>query len=149
MVSLREKEILKILKEFRERTDIICSTLFNDDGLIIAVEQAHLTEDEDYYQSIGAICAAIVALAEQGVETIKQDNGIKHVTIQAGDQLDKEGFSIILESVTNDILLSVVFPIFLNLGVIQFELNQTIQKLSKYFSSVEQKENLGHASSLE
>lgn len=148
MVSLREKEIIKILKEFRERTNILCSTLFTEDGFIIAVDQTHNTADEDYHQSIGAISASIVSLAEEGTQIIKENNKLKQIRIQAGDQLDNEGFIILLESITDEIRLSIICPIFLNLGVVLFELNQTIQKLSNYFTSQERFDALGSISTL-
>ena len=148
MASLREREIQVILKSFRERTGIICSTLFTEDGFIITIEEAKKNEDEDYFQSIAAICAGIVALAENSVEIIREDNFIKEITIQAGDQLDNESFMIHLESVTEDIRLAIMFPLFLNLGVIRFELNQAIQKLSQYFIEFDQGENLNGISTL-
>jgi len=148
MASVREREIQIILKLFRERTGIMCSTLFTEDGFIITVEEAKKNEDDDFFQSIAAICAGIVALAENSVKIIREDNFIKEITIQAGDQLDNESFMIHLESVTEDIRLAVMFPLFLNLGVIQFELNQTIQKLSKHFIEFDQSENLSGISTL-
>ena len=148
MASLREREIQNILKSFRERTGIISSTLFTEDGFIITIEEAKKNEDNDFFQSIAAICAGIVALAENSVEIIREDNFIKQISIQAGDQLDNESFMIHLESVTEDIRLAVMFPLFLNLGVIQFELNQTIQKLSKHFIEFDQSENLSGISTL-
>ena len=148
MASLREIEIQDILKSFRERTGIICSTLFTEDGFIIAIEEAKINEDDDFFQSIAAICAGIIALAENSVEIIKEGNFIKEISIQAGDQLDNESFMIRLESVTEDIRLAIMFPLFLNLGVIQFELNQTIRKLSKHFIEFDQGENLNGISTL-
>ena len=148
MASLREREIQNILKSFRERTGIISSTLFTEDGFIITIEEAKKNEDNDFFQSIAAICAGIVALAENSVEIIREDNFIKQISIQAGDQLDNESFMIHLESVTEDIRLAIMFPLFLNLGVIQFELNQTIQKLSKHFIEFDQSENLSGISTL-
>jgi len=148
MASLRESEIQNILKSFRERTGIICSSLFNEDGFIIAIEKANVNKDDEYFQSMAAICAGIVALAENSVEIIREDNFIKQISIQAGDQFDNDSFMIQLESVTEDIRLAIMFPLFLNLGVIQFELNQTIQKLSKHFIEFDQVENLNGISTL-
>ena len=148
MVNLREKEIIRIIKEFRERTSILCSIVFTEDGFIVAVDQTHIDEDDDYHQSIGAICASIVSLAENGLELFQSDKEIKQISIQAGDQLDNEGFIIVLESITDDTKLLVVFPTFLNLGVILFEIKQTVQKLSKYISRFGQNEDLESISSL-
>lgn len=148
MASLREREIQNILKSFRERTGIISSTLFTEDGFIITIEEAKKNEDNDFFQSIAAICAGIVALAENSVEIIREDNFIKQISIQAGDQLDNESFMIHLESVTEDIRLAIMFPLFLNLGVIHFELNQTIQKLSKHFVELDHGESLNGISTL-
>lgn len=148
MVNLREKEICKILTQFRERTSILCSTVFTEDGFIVAVEQAQIDEDDDYHQSIGAICASIVSLAKNGLELFQSGKTIRQISIQAGDQLDNEGFIIVLESITDDTKLSVVFPTFLNLGVVLFEIKQIARKLSKYFSSLGQNEDLEGISSL-
>ena len=81
MASLREREIQNILKLFRERTGIICSSLFNEDGFIIAIEKANINEDDEYFQSMAAICAGIVALAENSVEIIREENFIKQISI--------------------------------------------------------------------
>ena len=142
MDNLNEREIQNILKSFRERTGITCSTLFTEDGFIITIEKEQNKEDDDHYQSICAINAGIVDLAESGVQIISDNNFIKQISIQAGDSLDNESFIIHLESVTKNIRLGIIFPLHLNLGVIMFELKQTIQQLSKYFIAFDQNENL-------
>ena len=148
MDNLNEREIQNILKSFRERTGIICSTLFTEDGFIITIEKDQIEEDDDHYQSVCAINAGIVALAENSVKIIREDNFIKQITIQAGDPLDNESFMIHLESVTKNVRLGIMFPLFLNLGVIHFELKQTIQQLSKYFIEFDQGESLNGISTL-
>ncbi|MFX1280724.1 MAG: roadblock/LC7 domain-containing protein [Promethearchaeota archaeon] len=148
MANLRESKIQNILKSFRERTGIVCSTLFTEDGFIITIEGANNNEDDEFFQSIAAICASIVTLAENSVEIIREENFIKQISIQAGDQLDNEAFVIHLEYVTEDIRLALMFPLFLNLGVIQFELNQTIHKLYKHFMEADQDENISSISTI-
>jgi predicted regulator of Ras-like GTPase activity (Roadblock/LC7/MglB family) len=141
MANLREKKIQEILSGLRKRTNIHYSNLFTEDGFIVAIDQANQVEDEDYHRSISAICATILALAENGTELVKEGCRIKEISIQAGDQLDTEGFTIILESISNDIKLSVIFTSFLNLGLILFELNQTIHKLLNYLAFYQYDEN--------
>ncbi len=148
MDNLNEREIQNILKSFRERTSIICSTLFTEDGFIITLEKEQIEGEDDHYQSVCAINAGIVALAESSVQMINEDNFIKQITIQAGDPLDNESFMIHLESVTKNVRLGIMFPLFLNLGVIHFELKQTIQQLSKYFIEFDQGESLNSISTL-
>jgi len=146
--NLNEREIKNILKSFRERTGIICSSLFTEDGFLITIEKEQTEEEDDHYQSICAINAGIVALAENSVQIIREDNFIKEISIQAGDSLDNESFIIHLESVTKNIRLGIMFPLYLNLGVILFELKQTIQQLSKYFIAFDQNENLSGISTI-
>lgn len=136
MHSINEGNIIDILKKLRERTGIITSFLFTEDGFLIAIDQANFNEDEDYFQSIAAICAGVMSLAENSLDIIKGGNLLKQIKIQAGNQLDDTGFMIILQSITNDILIAVIFPIYLNLGLIFFELNETINKLENYFSTL-------------
>lgn len=142
MYSINEGNINDILKKLRESTGIIASFLFNEDGFLIAVDQANFNEDEDYFQSISAICAAVMSLAENSLDIIKGDNLLKQIKIQAGNQIDDSGFMIILQTITKEILIAVIFPIYLNLGLIFFELNQTINKLEQYFSTLTKTKNL-------
>lgn len=138
MSNLSEPEIKMILENFRKRTEIICSVLFTEDGFIIALDQAYTEKDSEYHQSLGALCAGIVSLAGNGVEIIYENNKIKRISVQAGHQLENDGFHILIESVSSDVLLSIIFPISANFGVILFELKQTISKLQKYFSTSEE-----------
>ncbi len=146
MAYLDQTEIQKILKEFRERTNVMCSSLFTSDGFVITIDQAPPREDEDYFDSLCAICSSIVSLASQGISTLRDDVNIKHISIKAADKTEIDGFEIILENISEDILLGVTFMSSLNLGVVLFELNNTIQKLSKYFIGIEQDESLGRVS---
>lgn len=136
MFNITERKINDILKKLREQTGIINSMLFTQDGFIIAIDIANFNEDGDYFQSIAAICAGVISLAENGLSIIKNKNCLKQIKIQAGNQLDDTGFMIILQSITNEVVISVIFPIYLNLGVVLFELNQTIYKLGEYFSTL-------------
>ncbi|MFX1345331.1 MAG: roadblock/LC7 domain-containing protein [Promethearchaeota archaeon] len=136
MYNLNERNIVDILKKLRERTSIITSLLFTEDGFLIAMEQANFNEDEDYFQSIAAICAGVISLAENSLDNIKGIKLLKQIKIQAGNQLDDSGFMIILQSITKEIIIAVIFPLYLNLGLILFELNQTIKKLENYFSTL-------------
>ncbi|MFX1366547.1 MAG: roadblock/LC7 domain-containing protein [Promethearchaeota archaeon] len=139
MDNLQEYKIREILSNFRKRTNILYSNLFTEDGFVVTIDQAYKVEDEDFHRAISAICSSIMVLAETGVELVKENCTIKEISIQAGNQLDPEGFTIILESINKDIKLSIMFTTFLNLGLILFELNQTIEKLKKNFSIFQKK----------
>ena len=138
MANLREKDIIEILKKLRIQTNIFCSVLFNDDGLIIAIDQAHFVYDEDNFLSFSAISASIVALVENEINSIKKNHTMRSISIQAGKQIDSDSFIIINQSITKNIKISIIFPTNLNLGLIKFELNQTVKKLESYFESCEQ-----------
>lgn len=142
MFNITEKKIKEILKKLREHTGIINSLVFTQEGFIIAIDMANFNEDGDYFQSIAAICAGVISLAENGLNIIRNKNRLKQIKIQAGNQIDDTGFMIILQSITNEVLFSVIFPIYLNLGVVLFELNQTTYKLGEYFSTLPKTENL-------
>ncbi len=58
--NLNEREIKNILKSFRERTGIISSTLFTEDGFVITIEKEQIESEDDHYQSMCAISAGIV-----------------------------------------------------------------------------------------
>jgi len=138
VVEPRESELKEILKKLRERTNINYSLLFTEDGLLITVENGSFTYDNSYFESLAAISAGILSLSEQGISLLfNNDRVVNQVSIQAGHQIDKDGFEIILEYVANNIILGIVFPNNLNIGIIQFELAQIIKKLSSYFLTLE------------
>lgn len=132
LINNKENEIKSIMKSLKENTNIIYSNLFTDDGFLIAVEDSTFNYDGDHHQSIAAISAGIISLAQSSVEILKSDNFIKQIFIQAGDQLDTEGFTILLQSIIKDVVICVLFPASSKLGVILFELNNTVKKLQKY-----------------
>ena len=139
MASINQSEIQEILKKFREKTHVLCSSLFNDDGFLITLEQANTNDCDDFHESIGAICANIIALAAQGIDIVHGEKSVKKISIKA-DELRNEGFEIIIESITEDVLLSIIFASSLNLGFILLELRTLIQTLKRYFLELDNDE---------
>ncbi len=146
MAYINQTDIQNMLKDFRKRTNVICLSLFTRDGFLIALDQGSLSEDDYIHESIGAICAGIVDLVRHGIQSFPNAMPVKQISIKAGNQKNVDGFEIVLTSLVNDIIIFVMFPNTLNLGVILFELNNTIEKLSKYFQKVEQDEIIEHLS---
>lgn len=136
MNVLKENDLNTILIDFRKRTDTIGSILFTSDGFIIALDQGVLENDSAMHQSLGAVCAGIASLAGNGVEIIDGNNKINQISVQAGNQLEHDGFQVLIESVADDTLLAIIFPISANYGVIQFELKHIVSKLKTYFLTI-------------
>ncbi len=130
-----ENQIKKLLKPFRIRTGVTTSFLFNNDGLVIAIDQESLSEDEDFYQSISAICAGIISFAEQGILMTDSSNNVKDIVIQGGNQIESDSFTITIDFISNEIIFACIFPSVLNYSVIKFELKNTTQSLIKLFNN--------------
>ena len=135
-----ESKIRSILKSFRERTGTSYTSLFNEDGLIIVVDQASLNYDEDFDQSLGAISASILAFAQNGITILNELQNVKSLIIQAGCEIENESFTIIIESIGQDVILMSIFPSSLKTSLILFELKHISQKLLGIFNSEEQTE---------
>ena len=138
-MSLTDKinldKIQEILKGFRERTKIISSILYSQDGTIISIESEKSRDDKRNNELIGIVCSNIIALAEHGMFKTEEGNKLKQISIQAGEQLDSiDGIKMVLESVRDDIFLLVMIPTSLNLGVIFFELNNSIRRINNLFA---------------
>ncbi len=124
------EKVKEILKDFRERTKIIGSILYTSDGTIISIEAdtSHMGKSNDRF--IGAVCSNIFALANHSLFKINEGNKIKQISIQAGEELGSiEGIKLVLEAVSENFFLLVLIPTSLNLGVIFFEINNTIRKI--------------------
>lgn len=134
-----EESITSILKSFRERTGTNYSILFNNDGLEIAVDQGVSTnKSKDFDQNMAAVNATIFSLANSGITLLNNSQCVKNLTIQAGHQLDNDSFTILMETVKEDICLLTLFSVNLNISLILFELKQAAQKLLKFFQSIEE-----------
>lgn len=126
------EKITEILRGFRERTKIICSLLYTHDGTIISVESGKSHDDINNNRLIGIVYSNIIALAEHNIFKIEEGNKLKQISIQAGEQMDSiDGIKVVLESVRDNLFLLVMMPTSLNLGVIFFELNNTIRRINK------------------
>jgi len=136
VIFFKEEDLEIILKKFRERTNVFGSILFTEDGLCIANDYKRFSNDDEKCVSIAAISAGIIALAEQGLINFDNEYHIKQVSIQAGHQIDDDGFEILIEVISKDFIIAIIFPNSLNLGVIQFELRQLINKIREYISIV-------------
>jgi predicted regulator of Ras-like GTPase activity (Roadblock/LC7/MglB family) len=136
-----ENQIKNLLKPFRIRTGVTTSFLFNNDGLVIAIDQESLSEDEDFYQSISAICAGIISFAEQGILMTDSSNNVKDIVIQGGNQIESDSFTITIDFISNEIIFACIFPSVLNYSVIKFELKNTTQSLIKLFNNDNMSEN--------
>ena len=134
MVSLKELEISKLLYKLRKRTDITCSLLFDEEGFIVAVDQINFSEGSECHQIIGAICSGIIAMAENGIIAFNEECFVKNISIKAGIKSENEGFIINLDLVWRDIVLAVIIPRHLNLGIVRYEINKSLEELKAYFS---------------
>ena len=125
-------QIKEILKGLRERTKITSAILYSHDGTIIAIESEKARDGKSNDKLIGVVCSNIIALAKHNIFKIKENNKLKQISIQAGEHLDfVDGFKVVLELVRENLFLLVIVPTSLNLGVIFFELNNTIRKINK------------------
>jgi predicted regulator of Ras-like GTPase activity (Roadblock/LC7/MglB family) len=132
-----ENKIKAILKSFRERTGTSYTSIFNEDGLIIAVDQATPNFDEEFDLSLGAISASILTFAQNGVLMLNSLENVKCLTIQAGQEIEDESFIMLIESIRQDATLMSIFPSSINRSVILFELKQISQKIKNLFESEE------------
>lgn len=124
------RKVKELLQGFRERTKIIGSILYNDDGTIISIDSEKSRDEKSNDRLLGIICSNIIALADHRAFKIKEGNKLKQISIQAGERLDSiDGIKVVLESVRENFFLLVMIPTSLNLGVIFFELNNIIRKI--------------------
>ena len=125
------KKIKEILRGFRERTKITCVILYSQDGTIISIESEKDRDEKSNERLIGVVCSNIIALAKHDIIKMKEDNKLKQISIQAGENLDfVDGFKVVIELVRENLFLLIIIPTSLNLGVIFFEINNTIRKIN-------------------
>ena len=125
-------KITEILKGFRERTKVACVILYTQDGSILSIEADNSLRERNSKRLIGIIYSNIMTLIKQCIIQRKENYNLKQVSIQAGENLDLlNGFKIVLDTVRENLFLLVIIPTSLNLGVIFFELNNTLRRINK------------------
>ncbi|MHA1283292.1 MAG: roadblock/LC7 domain-containing protein [Promethearchaeota archaeon] len=142
MSAIGEKYILDVLKDFRERTGVILCILFTEDGSILALDCDIPENDYEKHQLISVISSEILSLSNDGVSLLNKNLKITQISIQAGDSKDMESFTIILQTIINEIMILILAPNRLNFGVLLYEINELLSELKKYLQNLTLKELL-------
>ncbi|MHA1785001.1 MAG: roadblock/LC7 domain-containing protein [Promethearchaeota archaeon] len=131
------EQVNTTLDELIKNTGISFSSLITEDGLIISSRSLQREEGgDDVSVNFAAISASLLTMAERGIEIINNNKILEQIKIDAGldDSLDGD-FTVLITRVMANVLLQVVYPKKINLGLIQFEVNNTIKQIKKIIES--------------
>jgi len=143
------ENLVHLLDEFIENTEITSSTLITEDGLIIAANDTQNFEDESNSMDIGAIAASVLAMAERGISIFNAAKRLEQIKIDGGlnHNID-EDFSIMISRIYSNILLQVIIPKKISIGLIHFEINKISNKIKNLINENTKRELFSRIGSL-
>ncbi|MHA1283302.1 MAG: roadblock/LC7 domain-containing protein [Promethearchaeota archaeon] len=122
--------LVNILDDLIINTGAKNALLITEDGIVIAGNSQQNDNNHEVNYNFAAISASILSMAERGIEIINSNKILEQIKIDAGmdENLDQD-FSILITRVISNILIQLIFPKTINIGLIQFEVNNTIKKI--------------------
>lgn len=136
-----------ILKRFRTKTKVILCMLVDDNGFIVASDaDKHINKKLEH--KIVSLCNAMRYLAETGLSLIDCKNNIGRITYKEEDDLNINGFVMLIKSIAVGMSIISIIPSWLNIKEIlpSFEILVThlitvfeqdkSQKFSHFLSNV-------------
>jgi len=134
-------KLIKLLDTLLINIKVSSSSLITEDGLVIATNSQQNEEEKDVRTSFAAISASILSMAERGIEIINANKILNQIKIDAGLSQDiEENFTVLITRAYSNILLQVIFPKRLNIGLIHFEVNNTIKEINKLTQQINTEE---------
>ncbi|MEE9379359.1 MAG: hypothetical protein V3V33_15145 [Candidatus Lokiarchaeia archaeon] len=142
-------KLIKLLDALLIKLKVSSSSLITEDGLVIATNSQQNEEEIDVRTNFAAISASILSMAERGIEIINANKILNQIKIDAGLSQDiDENFTVLITRAYSNILLQIIFPKRLNIGLIHFEVNNTIKEINKLTQQINTEELLESIGSL-
>ena len=135
MLGIKNNLII-ILDEFLKNTGVSSATLITEDGLVMATNSEQNLNEEDLNYNFAAISASILSMAEKGIEIINANKILEQIQVDTGlgENIEVD-FSIIITRIFSNVLIQVIFPKWINIGLIQFETNKIINIIKNIFQN--------------
>jgi len=134
-------KLIKLLDDLLINIKVSSSSLITEDGLVIATNSQQNEEEKDVRTNFAAISASILSMAERGIEIINANKILIQIKIDAGLSQDiEDNFTVLITRAYSNILLQVIFPKRLNIGLIHFEVNNTIKEINKLTQQINTEE---------
>jgi len=134
-------KLIKLLDDLLINIKVSSSSLITEDGLVIATNSQQNEEEKDVRTNFAAISASILSMAERGIEIINANKILNQIKIDAGLSQDiEDNFTVLITRAYSNILLQVIFPKRLNIGLIHFEVNNTIKEINKLTQQINTEE---------
>ena len=128
--------LIKALEDLIVNTGAISSCLITEDGLVLAEFSNNSKEENENEAGFAAITASILSMADRGIEIINKNKKLEQIKLKTtkndGSQQD---ITILITRVISNVLLQIIFSMRINIGLIQFEVNNTIKRIKKIFEN--------------
>ncbi|MFX1256888.1 MAG: hypothetical protein ACFFAN_03435 [Promethearchaeota archaeon] len=135
-----EKRINALLKFFKKRTKALACYMIDTDGFIITSFKDEIMEKEVFSKKIIDLFSAIESLSKKHKELIDFHNKRGFISVAVEEGFFRNGFTILLKSVGNNLIFLTIFPTLVNYEQIFAEFDKTVNELSNYFIDDENKE---------
>ena len=130
-MSTLKENLIEILNSLANK-GITNSRILTEDGIIIASNDTGNQINNDNSKDMGAISASIMSIAEKGVEILNKNVILEQIKIDVGiDENIEKDYTIIIERISQNLLLQVLFPKRINIGIVHFETNKAINDIKK------------------
>lgn len=116
------KEIRKLLSEFETKVPVWGLTVFTVDGYILAHRIFSDFMPRNLEMAISSMSAGLITISEDFIRMVNSTMRFRQVLVDADDERGMITFTILLKHVAENVMLSCIFPVHLQLGFVTFEI---------------------------
>ncbi len=123
-------EIRKLLSDFEVKIPVWGLTVFTVDGYILA---HRLFSDEmpaNLETAISSMSAGLITISEDLIRMVDPSTRFRQVLVDGEDERGVISFTILLKQVAENVMLSCIFPVHVQLGLVSFEIENLSTRIS-------------------
>jgi len=121
-----------LIRKFREKTNVVLCMLVDENGFIISSDaDKYVTKKLEH--KIIALCNAMKYLAESGFKLIDTKNNIGRITYVEEDDVNLNGFIMLIKSIVSDVSIITIIPSWLGINEVLPDFEKTIFYLTTIF----------------
>ncbi|MFX0093021.1 MAG: roadblock/LC7 domain-containing protein [Candidatus Hodarchaeota archaeon] len=131
--SLQEGlELLLVELEFK--VPLWGVTLFTVDGYVLAHKLFYRKMPDEIEMIVSSMSASLISIAEDFIKFVDSKSVFRQTIIDADNEKASLKFSILLKRLANNVLLTCIFPVSSQLGLIFYEIDILGEQVNRYLS---------------
>lgn len=122
-------QIRDLLTQFEMKVPVWGLTVFTVDGYILAHRLFYDGMSENIEMVVSSMSAGLITISEDFIRLVDSQKTFGQVLVDAEDPQSHLSFSILLKHISENVMLTCIFPTTVQLGLVAFEIENLSQEI--------------------